>query len=63
MYRTAGWSDIGQLYAMLPMLVVVMLMATLMKVATKAMEPEFIREAAPLAREAIVVRKYLPLGK
>lgn len=54
-----SWSDVGQLYALLPFLIIMMIMSTLMKTVSKVTEPEFIKEVKPLIGEAVTAKRLL----
>lgn len=58
----AGWEWIGQMYAMLPFLIIVMVLVMVMKIASRLTEPEVLKEAVIPAAKEVVAAKYLPAG-
>ena len=57
-----NWDSIGMVYALLPIMVLLMMMKMMGGVVKKVTEPEYVKEVAPAIIEAIAVKK-LPKGR
>lgn len=57
-----SWDTVGMLYALLPLVIIVMMVKMIGGVVEKVTEPEYVKEVAPVVVEA-VSRKLLPKGR
>ena len=48
---------VGEMYALLPLLIAVMVMGTIMKVVSGVTKPEVLKEVVPAAAEALVLKR------
>jgi len=61
----ASWEAIGQLYALLPMMLILMVLGMVSRTVSQALKPETLRELRPMAETALLAKgggKYLAGG-
>jgi len=59
--QQTGPSEVWEIYAILPAMIIFMVMAMLMKVVSGLMNPDYMRELKPVAESALAI-KALPSG-
>ena len=60
----ASWEAIGQIYALLPMMLIFMVLGMSFRLINQALKPETLRELKPIAETALMAKggKYLAGG-